>query len=206
MKSTNRTNHHRLASRKGGVWKWIVERIVWSRWANKVKINAYYKTMKVFLTLHACQPVVGTFITHNRGTLNITNMLLIFRLTHSFLHGDFVVVTDGVFSREVELHHVLLSVHLRVQSDVLHTQRAAAHRICRLPLVLLITSPQSQLHTNTNTHQELSVQHRVKSPTPRAVLMNGRLKSRRNQSKNTCLISRVRQRVDYDYFRSIKIY
>ncbi len=24
-----------------------------------VQINAYYKTMKVFLTLHACRPVVG---------------------------------------------------------------------------------------------------------------------------------------------------
>lgn len=76
-------------------------------------------------------------------------MLLIFIFSHSFLHGDFVVVTDGVFSREVELHHVVLSVHLRVQSDVLHAQRAAAHRICRLALVLLIPGPQSQLHANT---------------------------------------------------------
>ncbi len=48
-----------------------------SRWANKVKINAFYKTMKVFLDL-ACmstccwrhlKPKYEPFITNNRGTL-----------------------------------------------------------------------------------------------------------------------------------------
>ncbi len=48
-----------------------------SCWANKVKINAYYKTMKVFFDL-ACmstccwglpKPKYEPFITHNRGTL-----------------------------------------------------------------------------------------------------------------------------------------
>ncbi len=52
---TNRTNHRRLASRKGGVWKnESLSESFGSRRASKVKINAY-----CFLTLHACQPVVG---------------------------------------------------------------------------------------------------------------------------------------------------
>ncbi len=33
----------------------MVKQIIWEL----VKLNAYYKTMKVFLTLHAGQPVVG---------------------------------------------------------------------------------------------------------------------------------------------------
>ncbi len=40
-------------TQRRGLEKWIVERIFWSLWANKVKINAYYKTMKVFFD-HAC--------------------------------------------------------------------------------------------------------------------------------------------------------
>ncbi len=40
----NRTNHRRLASRKGGVWKnESLSESFGSRWANKAKINAYYK-------------------------------------------------------------------------------------------------------------------------------------------------------------------
>lgn len=42
--------------------------------------------------------------------------------TYSLLHGDFVVVADGVFAQEVELHHVLLAILLRVQLDVLHSE------------------------------------------------------------------------------------
>lgn len=68
------------------------------------------------------------------------------QVSHPLLHRDLVVVADGVFSQEVELHHVLLPVHLKVQVNVLHPQRAAAHRVCTLPLLLLITCPQSQLH------------------------------------------------------------
>ncbi len=50
---TNRTNHRRLASRKGGVWKnESLSESFGSRWASKVKINAYYKKMKVFFDLH----------------------------------------------------------------------------------------------------------------------------------------------------------
>ncbi len=76
MKSTN---HRRLASRKGGVWKnESLSESFGSRWASKVKINAYYKTIKVFFDL-ACmstccwglpKPKYEPFITHNRGTLN----------------------------------------------------------------------------------------------------------------------------------------
>lgn len=66
-------------------------------------------------------------------------------MSHPLLHRDLVVVADGVFSQEVELHHILLTVHLRVQINVLHPQRAAAHSVRTLPLLLLITCPQSQL-------------------------------------------------------------
>ncbi len=70
----NETNHRRLESRKGGVWK---NESFLSCWASKVKINAYYKTMKVFFDL-ACMstccwglpnPKYEPFITHNMGTL-----------------------------------------------------------------------------------------------------------------------------------------
>ena len=64
---------------------------------------------------------------------------------YPLLHRDLVVVADGVFTQEVELHHKLLPVLLGVQVDVLHTQRAAAHRVRRLPLLLLVTRSQSQL-------------------------------------------------------------
>ncbi len=78
LKSTNWTNHRRLASRTGGVWKnESLSESFGSRWSNKVKINAYYKTMKEFFDL-ACmstccwglpKPKYEPFITHNRGTL-----------------------------------------------------------------------------------------------------------------------------------------
>ncbi len=72
MKSTN---HRRLASHNGGVCKNVS---FGSRWANKVKINAYSKKIKVVFDL-ACmltccwglsKPKYKPFITHNRGTLN----------------------------------------------------------------------------------------------------------------------------------------
>lgn len=72
---------------------------------------------------------------------------------HPLLHGDFVVVADGVFPQEVELHHKLLAVVLRVQFDVFHSHRAAADRVGGLPLLLLVTRPQSQLeHTARGSH------------------------------------------------------
>ncbi len=61
-----------------GLEKWIFERTVWESWAKKEKINAYFKTMKVFFDL-ACmstycrallKPKYEPFITHNRGTLH----------------------------------------------------------------------------------------------------------------------------------------
>ncbi len=46
----NRTKHHRLASRKGGVWKnESLNESFGGRWVNKVKINAYYKKWKYFI-------------------------------------------------------------------------------------------------------------------------------------------------------------
>lgn len=65
--------------------------------------------------------------------------------SYPLLHRDFVVVADGVFTQEVKLHHVLLAVDLRVQFDVFHPQRAAAHRVGGLALLLLVTCSQSQL-------------------------------------------------------------
>ncbi len=57
--------------------KWIVEQIFGSRWASKVKLNAYYKKMKVFFDLgcmSSCcwglpKPKYESFITHDKGTL-----------------------------------------------------------------------------------------------------------------------------------------
>ncbi len=77
MKSTN---HRRLASRTGGVWKnESLNESFGSRWANKVKRNAYYKNMKVFFELECMstccwglpKPKYDLFITHNRGTLTV---------------------------------------------------------------------------------------------------------------------------------------
>ncbi len=66
-------------------------------------------------------------------------------LSHPLLHGDLVVVADGVLSQEVKLHHVLLVVHLGVQFDVLHPQRAAADCVRCLAFLLFVTRPQCKL-------------------------------------------------------------
>ncbi len=59
VNETNRTNQHRLASRRGGVWNESLSKSFKSRWASKVKTNAFYETIKVcFDLLRACQPVV----------------------------------------------------------------------------------------------------------------------------------------------------
>lgn len=65
--------------------------------------------------------------------------------SYPLLHRDFVVVADRVFTQEVKLHHELLTVDLRVQFDVFHPQRAAAHGVGGLALLLLVTCSQSQL-------------------------------------------------------------
>jgi hypothetical protein len=56
-----------------------------------------------------------------------------------------VLIADGILSQEVQLYNVLLATCGRVQSDVLHTERAAAHGVGRLALFLLIACPQCQL-------------------------------------------------------------
>lgn len=58
---------------------------------------------------------------------------------------NFVVVTNGVFTQEVKFHNALAAVEFVVESDVFNAQGAAAHRVCRFALFLLITSSQSQL-------------------------------------------------------------
>ena len=59
--------------------------------------------------------------------------------------GDLVVVANAVFTQEVKFYHTVVAVQLLVQGDVLHTQRAATDCVCRLTLLLLITSSQRQL-------------------------------------------------------------
>lgn len=59
--------------------------------------------------------------------------------------GNFVVVANGVFTQEVKFHNALTDVEFVVEGDVFNTQGAAAHRVCRLALFLLITSSQGQL-------------------------------------------------------------
>ncbi len=76
MKSTNRTKHRRLVSRKGGFWKNNSLSLSFGNcWASKVKLNAYYNTMKVLFDL-ACMSACcwglpkakyKPFITYNRG-------------------------------------------------------------------------------------------------------------------------------------------
>lgn len=81
---------------------------------------------------------------------------------HPLLHGNLVVVADGVFTQEVKLHHKLLAVLLGVQVDVLHAQRAAAHRVGCLALLLLVTGSQSELVGGTRRPVSL----RNTTPTP----------------------------------------
>lgn len=71
-------------------------------------------------------------------------------LTYPFLHRDFVVVADGVFTQEVKLYHILLAIILWIEFDVFNSQRAAAHGVGSLSFLLLITRSQSQLeHVRT---------------------------------------------------------
>ncbi len=74
----NETNHRGLASRKGGVWKNEARsKSFESHWASKLKINAYYKTIKVFFNLvcmSTCywglpNPKKLYFSTHDMGIL-----------------------------------------------------------------------------------------------------------------------------------------
>lgn len=41
---------------------------------------------------------------------------------YPFLHRDSVVVADGVFTQEVELHHVLLTFIFWVEFQMFHSQ------------------------------------------------------------------------------------
>lgn len=76
-------------------------------------------------------------------------------LSHYLLDdGHLVVVTDGVFTQEVELNHELAAVQLLVQGDVLDSQRAAAHRVCRFALLLLIASPQCKLYVSRRARKK----------------------------------------------------
>lgn len=72
-------------------------------------------------------------------------------LSYPLLHGNLIVVTDGVLAQEVKLHHVLLVIHLGVQLDVLHSQRAAAHCVRSLTFLLFVTCPQRKLHGKHST-------------------------------------------------------
>lgn len=64
---------------------------------------------------------------------------------HPLLHRDSVVVADRVFTQEIKLDYVLLTLALWIEFDVFNSQRAAAHSVCSLSFFLLITRSQSQL-------------------------------------------------------------
>ncbi len=88
---TNHTNHHILASRKGGIWKnESLSESFGSRWASKVKINAYYQTMKVFFDL-ACMSTCcwGSQIQNMNLSLPIIGALL---KCHLFIAPVFSVI------------------------------------------------------------------------------------------------------------------
>ncbi len=67
-------------TQRRGLEKLILSESFGSHWTSKVKINAYYKTIKVFFDLacmSACcwglqKPKHEPFITHNRGNLNVS--------------------------------------------------------------------------------------------------------------------------------------
>lgn len=65
--------------------------------------------------------------------------------THKLFHRHAVIIADGILPQEVQLHNMLLAIHLSVQPDMLHTERAAAHGVSCLPLFLLISCSQCQL-------------------------------------------------------------
>ncbi len=124
MKSTN---HCRLLSHKGGVWKnESVRESFGSRWANKVKINAYYKTMKVFFYLvcmSTCcwglpKPKYEPFIIHNRGTLKCCKL-------HTFSHTILkqykvytavgsILVLDFEHSHTIWINHMTYVVQVQM--------------------------------------------------------------------------------------------
>ena len=94
-------------------------------------------------------------------------------VTHSFLNGDFVIVSDWVLSQEVKLHHVFLTVQLWVQIDVLHTKRAAAHSVRCFSFLLLSACSQSKLSREetgrgcgekTSTDEETSISRCLGNP------------------------------------------
>ncbi len=115
MKSTN---HRRLASRKGGVWKnESLNESFGSHGANKVKTNAYYKNMKVFFELECMstccwglpKPKYEPFITHNRGTLNNVTKKITSRFIYVFpelkLWSSDYMRCD-TFQKVVEMHRL----------------------------------------------------------------------------------------------------
>ena len=87
------------------------------------------------------------------------------------VYRDLVVVAYGVLAKEVKLHHTRLAVQLLVQcwggergrcstdrvrlllTEVLHSERAAAHGVRTLVCVLLIARPQSQLVYEVHSHR-----------------------------------------------------
>lgn len=73
-------------------------------------------------------------------------MYVFVEMPYPLLNRDFVVVSDGVFSEEVELNHVFLAIQFRMQLDMFYSQRAAAHSVSCLSFFFFITSSQGKLH------------------------------------------------------------
>lgn len=72
-------------------------------------------------------------------------MCVLVEVPYPLLHRDLVVVSDGILPEEVELNHVFLPIQLRMQLDVLYSQRAAAHSVSCLSFFFFITSSQGKL-------------------------------------------------------------
>lgn len=80
-------------------------------------------------------------------------------LEHKLLHRHVILITDGILPQEVQLYHMLLAICGRVQSDVLHSERTAAHGVGRLTLFLLISCSQCQLINKIKGYSQLPFLH-----------------------------------------------
>lgn len=62
------------------------------------------------------------------------------KTSYPFLNRDLVVVSDGVFTKEVKLYHIFLAIQFWMQINMFHTEGAAAYCVRCLSFFFLITS------------------------------------------------------------------
>merc|ERR1719186_918458 len=92
----------------------------------------------------------------------ITVLLVIheqFNVLENFLfHRDSVMVSDGIFTKEVKFHHEFLAIQFFMQRHVLNSEGTATNRIS-LIFVLLITSPECKLVNEVESDRPLPHTH-----------------------------------------------